>query len=180
MRGFLINPVIAVIAQLDTLATDQDPDASGALTSGYDDVLKEPRLVRRKPRDFGAPRPPSTRREKQPIEIPTQIEARNEELQQEMAAGSTQGALLTLVFHFKDLEAIGMVDPTNGKALLKVNDRLCSLKHKISGDLIQEYPTPPGLYAQEILPVSYGLIGGYRNLLLVRFEDREQSARGGR
>lgn len=41
MRGRLINPFLAEITQLDTVATAADPDGAGALVSGYDSDFKE-------------------------------------------------------------------------------------------------------------------------------------------
>ena len=41
MRGRLINPFLAEIAQLDTAATAADPDATGPAVSGYDPDFKE-------------------------------------------------------------------------------------------------------------------------------------------
>jgi hypothetical protein len=40
MRGRLINPFLAEIAQLDTVATTADPDDVGPLVSGYDPDFK--------------------------------------------------------------------------------------------------------------------------------------------
>ena len=42
MRGRLIFPFQVQLAQLDTVATAQDPDGDGPLESGYDDIFREP------------------------------------------------------------------------------------------------------------------------------------------
>ena len=45
MRGRLINPFLAELAQLDMAATAADPDGAGPLTSGYDSDFKETAMV---------------------------------------------------------------------------------------------------------------------------------------
>ncbi len=83
---------------------------------------------------------------------------------------------IVLVFHFRDLERMGLVDAASGDALLRVNDRLAAI-HTLQGQLVQAIRTPPGLYATEVQPQSFGL-GLSRNLLLVTFEERELAVRG--
>jgi hypothetical protein len=81
-----------------------------------------------------------------------------------------------LVFHFRDLERMGLVDAATGEALLRINDRLVAI-HRMDGVLVQSVRTPPGLYATEVQPQSFGL-GLSRNLLLVTFDEREIAIRG--
>jgi hypothetical protein len=71
---------------------------------------------------------------------------------------------------------MSLVDAATGEALLRINDRLAAI-HRIDGALVQTVRTPPGLYATEVQPQSFG-IGLSRNLLLVTFEERERAARG--
>jgi len=71
---------------------------------------------------------------------------------------------------------MGLVDAGSGDALLRVNDRLVAI-HDLRGALVQRIRTPPGLYATEVQPQSFGL-GLSRNLLLVTFEERELGVRG--
>jgi hypothetical protein len=71
---------------------------------------------------------------------------------------------------------MGLVDPATGDALLRVNDRLVAIRD-LGGALVQAVRTPPGLYATEVQPTSFGL-GLSRNLLLVTFEERELGVRG--
>lgn len=175
-RGRLIFPLIAEIAQLDTEATALDPDGPNddTLTSGYDDIFKEPSLIAPEPDIAGAPAAVLNRCEKV-IRCKAQLESRNFDLGQEQASGTSPGARIVLVFHFRNLEAAGLIDPDTGRALINRQDRLAAVYHQRTGKLIQSFPEKPGLYAQEILPSSFGLTSLERNLLIVTFEDREQS-----
>jgi hypothetical protein len=170
MRGRLINPFLADIARLDTVATAADPDGPGPLASGYDADFKETVVLE----DAGARR--DARHEMEPILVPCQVEVGAFEALQQLAAGNSPSSQVTLVFHFRDLERMGLVDVPSGDALLRVNDRLVAI-HDLTGALVQAVRTPPGLYAVEVQPQSFGL-GRARNLLLVRWEPRELGARG--
>lgn len=172
MRGRLINPFLAELAQLDTEATAADPDAAGPLASGYDPDFRETVIV---PAATG--RGVDARKEKAPLRIPCQVEVGAFEALQQLAAGNSPNSRLTLVFHFEDLERMGIVDPSTGDALVRVNDRLVAIRD-LAGSLVQAVRTPPGLYATEVQPQSFGL-GLSRNLLLVTFEERELGARAG-
>lgn len=169
MRGRLINAFLAELARIDTVATAADPDGAGTLTSGYDSDFKETVVI-----DDGAARR-DARREMPPIRIPCQVEVGVFEALQQLAAGASPNSLVTLVFHFRDLERLGLVDPASSDALLRVNDRLVAI-HDQAGRLVQAVRTPPGLYATEVQPQSFGL-GRARNLLLVTFQERELGVR---
>jgi hypothetical protein len=171
MRGRLINPFLAEIAQLDTVATAADPDGAGPAVSGYDPDFKET-LVLGMP---GGERV-DARKEKVPIRVPCQVEVGAFEALQQLAAGNSPNSRIVLVFHFRDLERMGLVDVPTGEALLRINDRLVAI-HRMDGVLVQAVRTPPGLYATEVQPQSFGL-GLSRNLLLVTFDEREIAVRG--
>lgn len=171
MRGRLINPFLAELAQLDTAATGADPDGAGPLTSGYDPDFRETVIA---PSNTG--RGVDARKEKSPIRIPCQVEVATFEALQAATGGNSPNSRVTLVFHFQDLERMGLVDAASGDALLRINDRLVAL-YELGGKLVQAIRTPPGLYATEVQPQSFGL-GLARNLLLVTFEERELSLRG--
>lgn len=91
---------------------------------------------------------------------------------QQLASGNVPRTKLSLCFHFRDLEAAGLVQATTGLALIRPGDRLAGL-YDLLGNLVQAVPTPPGLYVTEAHPASFGL-GIHRNLLLVTFEPRDQ------
>jgi hypothetical protein len=170
MRGKLINPFLAEIARLDTVATAADPDVGGPLASGYDPDFKETVVLG----DAGSRR--DARREMPPVLVPCQVEVGAFETLRQLASGNSPDSRVTLVFHFRDLERMGLVDPATGDALLRVNDRLVAIRD-LGGALVQEVRTPPGLYATEVQPQSFGL-GRSRNLCLVVFDERELGVRG--
>jgi hypothetical protein len=171
MRGRLINPFLAEIARLDTVATAADPDGVGPITSGYDPDFKETVML---PAAGGGAA--DARKEMVSIRVRCQVEVGAFEALQQLASGNSPDAKVTLVFHFRDLERMGLVDPGTGDALLRANDRLAAI-HDLAGNLVQSIRTPPGLYATEVQPQSFGL-GLSRNLLLVTFEERELGPRG--
>jgi hypothetical protein len=88
-------------------------------------------------------------------------------------AGNSPRSKLMLVFHFRDLERLALVDSATGEALIRPGDRLAGLFDK-AGRLVQAVQTPPGLYAIEARPIGFGLSRWRprRNLLLVTFEER--------
>jgi hypothetical protein len=171
MRGSLINKFLAEVARLDPTVTAGDPDGPGPLASGYDPDFKETVLLAAGPRGRT-----DARRELPLVRLPCQVEVGAFEALQPLAGGDSPDSRISLVFHFRDLEMRGLVNPATGAALLRVNDRLVAL-YDTSGDLVQSIRTPPGLYATQVQPQSFGL-GRARNLLLVTFEDRETSVRG--
>lgn len=172
MRGRLINPFLAEIAQLDTVATGADPDGPGPLISGYDDDFKETVIVGSSPQTRA-----DTRREKPLLRIPCQVEVSTLETLEQFSTGASPHSRLTLVFHFEHIEQAGLVDEATGVAVLRVNDRLSAI-YACDGQLVHSVRTPPGLYAIEVQPQSFGM-GLSRNLLVVTFQERAVAARGG-
>lgn len=173
MRGRLINPFAAELAQLDPASTASDPDGPGPLTSGYDADFQETVLV---PSPGGRGR--DARREKPLIRVPCQVEVQAFGELNELATGNSPRSHLVLVFHFGDLEQLGLVDPTTGDAFLRTGDRLVAIRDLRTGELVQAIRTPPGLYLTEAQPQSFGL-GGRRNLLLATFGERALGPQGG-
>lgn len=165
--------MLAELAQLDTAATAADPDAAGPLTSGYDDDFRETVLV---PPVSGSERGASARQESVVL-LPVQVEPQAYEQIQMLVTGRSPTSLIQLVFHFRDLEAAGMVEAATGRPLLCINDRLAAIRDYRSGDLIERIPDPPGLYAKQVQSRSFGLSSLARNLLLVTFEERMLSER---
>ena len=174
MRGRLIWPMLAEIAQLDTDATAQDPDAGGPLTAGYDDVFREP--VKLPPAGSGGGT--THRVDKPPVLLPVQVEPQVFEQLQMLATGNSPTSLIRLVFHYRDLEAAGFVEAATGRPLLRINDRLVSIRDYRTQELIEEIPNPPGLWATQVQSRSFGLSSLKRNLLLVTFEERRTAELG--
>jgi hypothetical protein len=171
VRGRLIDPFLAEIAQLDTAATAGDPDGPGPLTSGYDPDFKETVVV---PDSTGHGH--DARREKPLIQVPCQVEVTNFGELQELLGGNSPKSHLVLVFHFQDLEQMGLVDPGTGEALLRVGDRLVAIRDFNTGELVQAIRTPPGLYITESQSQGFGL-GLRRNLLFAIFDERALGAK---
>lgn len=171
MRGRLLQVFLAEIAQLDPAATASDPDGAGALTSGYDPDFQETVLL---PSSRGSGQ--DARREKPSIRLPCQIEIQAFGELVELATGNSPRSRLVLVFHFADLERLGLVDPITGDARLRAGDRLVAIRERRTGELIQAVRTPPGLYLIEPQP-QFGL-GGRRNLLLATFGERALGTQG--
>ena len=171
MRGRLLHPRAAELAQLDVAATAADPDGAGPLVSGYDPDFQETVML---PTPSGPGR--DARREKPPILIPCQVEVQVFEALTELATGNSPRSRLVLVFHFSDLERLGLVDLETGEALLRVGDRLVAIRELRTGVLIQAVRTPPGLYLIEAQP-EFGL-GARRNLLMTTFAERALGLQG--
>jgi hypothetical protein len=96
---------------------------------------------------------------------------------QEYASGNSPRSRMRLVFHFADLERLGLVDSGSGDSLVRIGDRLGGV-YDLAGALVQAVRTPPGLFVTEAKPIGFGLFmpRPRRNLLLVTFEDRETAA----
>lgn len=168
-RGRLVNPFMAVIARFDRNATrEESPDDAAEIPSGFDDVFREPIVVTTDGvRD-------EARRERL-IRVPCQIEDHAFMAQRNTLAGNNPDSRMNLVFHFRDLERLELVDLETGLARITPNDRLVEIRSFCCRTLIQKIPDPPGLYATQSLPSAFAL-GGRRNLLVVTFQQRERAA----
>lgn len=170
MRGALIFTFLAELHRLDSAAmASRDPDGPGPLTSGYDPDFKEPALIDGDDDSVAEP----WRREHPPIRVPCQVEPEALEALRMGPSGNTPRSSLDLVFHFRDLERLGLVDVASGDALIRPSDRLGAL-YTVDGRLLQAVRTPPGLYVTEARTIGFGLNRRRpsRNLLLVSFQDR--------
>jgi len=98
VRGRLINPFAADLAQLDPAATAADPDGPGPLTSGYDADFQETVLV---PSAGGRGR--DARREKPLPRIPCQVEVQAFGELTELATGNSPRSHLVLVFRVREV-----------------------------------------------------------------------------
>ena len=120
MRGRLIFPFLAELYRLDTQATaTEDPDGPGPLQGGYDPDFKESVLVDLDGDGIGAP----IRKEHPPVHIPCQVEPQVFDELRMFASGNTPRSSIDLVFHFKNLERMGLVDGATGDALIRASDR---------------------------------------------------------
>lgn len=159
-RGRLIFAFKAGIARLD-------PDAARAAGS-YDETFREPRIG-----TDGEKR----RHEMAVIQVPCQVEHEYQKHSSELRpepAGNTPRSRLRLVFHYKDLERMGLVDAETKRPLIRVGDRLDAIYEK-DGTLVETIQTPPGLYCVEAQSHGYGF-STKRNLLVCTFDDRVVAA----
>lgn len=170
-RGRLIFPFVVELAQLDTAATGADVVVGGQPTPGYDPVFRTPLKVLEEPGDqVGV----STRVETL-VQVRAQIEPAMFEMMEMMISGESPSSRMAIVLHFRDLERANLVDST-GAAMIYKRDRLARIL-TTRGQLVREIPNPPGLYISQVQDSGFGP-GGHRNLLLVTFEERDQSMRG--
>ncbi len=160
-RGRLLFPFLADLRRLDTNAT--------RAASGYDDDFK---TTRRTYPNGPAGAAVSTRVELPVVQLRCQVEMGRWEAQRQTASGNAPDTDLTLVFHFEELEAKGLVDAATGDALIRVNDRLVALRRVRDGAIVRA-GSRPDVFATEVQPAGIGL-GGERNLLVVVFGDRPQ------
>lgn len=158
-RGRLILPFLAEIARLDTSAT--------AAASGYDSDFRTIKHTGQ-----GTSRVSSTLY-LPAIQLRCQVEDGRYEEQRQTAAGNAPDSDMTLVFHFVELERRGLVDTASGDALLRVDDKLLSIRDVRDGSLIQAIKNPPGLFCVEAKPTAFGL-SRKRNLFIMRFAERAQ------
>lgn len=171
MRGRLINPFVAVLGLLDTVATAADPDGAGPETSGYDDIFDEPIVY--DDSDETTNERIDARKETQ-VRVPCQVETAQVDRLDMSFSGDMPDNAIRLVFHFCDLERLGLIDSDNN-ATIKKGDRLIEIRRACNDTLEQTMRTP--IYATHVRPASFGLSSHRRNLLIVLFEEREKGTR---
>lgn len=167
-RGRLIRPMIVKIQQINMLAT-----RSGG---GYDDTLDEPKLVAVPDvggiPPIGSPRGPAATVYNATILLSAQINPISMEQQRQMGTGNDPLRTLELTFHFRDLEALGMIG-TDGQATLQINDRLVGIASP-DYNTNEDWRIDQYLYAMGDQNDSYGLPGADRNLLILTFQERKR------
>jgi hypothetical protein len=146
----------ADIARLDVTAT-RGPVAP--FTGGYDNILRTPRS-----RATGV----ETTQYMAPIQLECQVETEYDptEMLDVKNLGDENTTEIKLCFHFQDLEDNGFVD-SNGKAVMPKGSKLLRIFDQ-HYSLLDDYEAM-NLVSMQPQPRSYGLSGGFRNLLLVSF-----------
>ncbi len=155
MRGRLIFKFLAEIYRLDTSTS----------ATNYDDDFKESVKTDTQ----------CIRNKHPPIRIPCQVEDKLFEEMQLLASGHVPRTRVDLVFHFRDLERLELIDDA-GQARIRIGDRLSAI-YDVTGSLVQQMRSP--LYVTEARPIGFGLdlLNPSRNLLLVTFEPRASGTR---
>jgi hypothetical protein len=137
-----------------------------------DQDFREPVRVDRNGDGVGEPE----RRELPPVYVPCQVEPEKFEELRLYPSGNAPDSALDLVFHFRDLERMALVDE-GGNALIAVGDRLGGIYTKsMKAEWLVR--NPPGLFVAEVRPIGFGLglSRPRRNLLLVSFQERAVAA----
>jgi hypothetical protein len=164
MRGRLIYKFLAEIARIDYDATAADPDGAGALTSGFNHLMSEPRLL---------PGRVKARQEQALIKVPCQVAPKvKQEILDMGAGGNSPDSKFVVYVHFKWLEQNSLLD-ASGDPLFRVNDRLNAIYDKW-GNLIRTVRNPPGLFLTEVQSRAFGL-GSKRNLARLTFQERARA-----
>lgn len=160
MRVRLINPFIVVIARIaykaGSAAGNFDPDFQDVRTKTVDGQ----RVVERP--------------EKRLVRVRAQIEDDTFKALHMYDAGNSPEGKVGIVCSYYELRRDGHIRD-NGLADFDVNDRMVEIRRVEDDALVHTIKDPPGLYCIEARPISYG-IGGRLNLLLLRWNDRAQSA----
>lgn len=169
VRGRLLYPFLAQLCCLErgTGATPTQPM--------FDPDFKEPILVDRDGDGVGE----RERAELPPVLVPCQVEPGTFEQMRISPSGRTPRSSLDLVFHFRDLERLELVDAATGLSLIQAGDRLGGIYDQ-DERLVQLVRNPPGLFVTETRPAGFGLglRRPSRNLLMVSFSDRAVGAPG--
>jgi len=132
-RGRLINKFVAVIRRLDTEET------SLVTGGGYDPEFDSPIPV-----DDGTQLGASSRREMPELRLNCQLD-RTSWGEQNMARGGKQiVADIVLVFHWPDLENMGLIG-ADGEPVLKKGDRIDHIETR-KGDVEATFDNPPGMF----------------------------------
>lgn len=165
-RGRLMNPFSIELGQLNLAATAADPDGGGPLTSGYDPVFRETRLLHTS-NGLGV-----SARAETLIKLPGQFGS-TQSLSALMEAqnGNLSPTEFEILFHFRDLERLGLIDTVTGTAKIKIGDRLNAIYKCCDGSLIQQVKNPPGCFCTKASP-TFGLHNS-RNLLITSWKSRD-------
>jgi hypothetical protein len=161
MRGRLIFQFMAELARLDTNAIETAGD--------YDHTFREVIKVDTDNDGIGE----SQRKEYAHDMVPCQVEPQTWETLRAHDLGNNVEIDVALVFHFRDLERLSLVQ-SDGNPAIHVGDRLVAIWNRAGSVKVQDVRTPPGLYVTESNPIGYGLdvLAPSRNLLLVTFQQR--------
>ncbi len=162
-RGRLIFTVMAQIFPLDTTATAAN-DNAGETRSGFNPYFREPVKFA-----DGT----NSRVEGTPLFLPCQVIGQRGPYsrRQPQAGGHSDSTTIELGFHFRDIEAAGLVD-ADGKPGIHHEARLGALFERNMITLIRTYTEP--LFASEEEDRGIGF-AGRRNLLHVMFQTRDKS-----
>ena len=164
MRGRLIFRFYATIAPLDT---DGINDAGN-----FDRTFRTVKKVDTDGDGIGE----TQRLEKAQISVPCQVEDKAFVERNQSTLGNVPDHDMILVFHFKDLERLGLVD-ADGTPQIRLDDRLVNIKDR-HGNVVQTVKTPPGQYVVAVTPLSFGLgiSNPKRNICIAMFKAKDDGS----
>lgn len=156
-RGRLIYPFLIGIAQLDLETSTYDPDFKETVVGSTSDRL-------------GA-----AERAETMVQVPGQFGNPQTFMQlQEANTGNLAQNEFEILFHFRNLEELGLVEASTGTALIKVGDRLDAIYECCDGSLIQKMAAP--VFCVRANPI-FGL-HMRRNLLSTLWKRRDAGGSG--
>jgi hypothetical protein len=169
MRGRLHHTFLAEFVQIDAAQTrTQDPDDVGdTLSGGFDDDFDEIFVFTKADGSRV-----SAKQEQPPVFLACNVETESWQALQQMMAGNAPNTQVVIVVHRRSLEELQLFDPKTGDTLIRVNDKLVSLRDSCRCVLAR--PRRPW-YVTQIAP-SFG-IGTTPDLYSFTIEDREDFSR---
>ena len=164
-RGRLLFWKLVDFELLDIPATEADPDGAGSLTTGYDDVYREPVVhtvggVRTEATQYGTV-----------VQMRAQIEDKSWDMLTMGLNGNMPDNKTRLILHWRELEKKNLYDVVTGEPKIRVNDKVVAIRDR-HGNLLLNLDPP--LYVTEV-KTHYGF-SATRNLLHVMLEDREKGS----
>lgn len=168
MHARLHHAFFAEFLQLDAIATRRDPDGSGPLTSGFDDVFQEV---------TNFTQPTGTREEarknKDPVLVPCNVDTNTMDALQQMLAGNSPTSKLVIVVAWRTMRAMGLLRKDTGAPIIRVNDELVSFRDRCKNVVFKpEFP----LFVTQVAP-SFG-IADVPDLFNFTVEERKRGANG--
>lgn len=171
----LIAPMWVAIAQLDTVATEE---SRAAPETGYSPFFREPRVESSDGGRAGSTLSSATRF-KPPVFVRAQIERGQTGRQRLVTAGDAPMSDLRLVLDAREVESMGLVNPS-GDCAFRTGDKLlgiyesCGAAEESVGAQTQEVQDPPGLKCIAVEPAGEGLFGR-RNLFVLHFQQGDHT-----
>jgi len=143
-RGRLINKFVAVIMRLDTEAT------SLVAGGGYD-----PEFDATIPVSDGTQLGSTSRREMAALRLNVQLDRKSWGEQNMTRGGRQIVADIVLVFHWPDLENMGLIN-ADGECTLKKGDRIDRIETR-KGAIEATFDNPPGMFIDGFERAGHGL-----------------------
>ncbi len=143
-RGRLINKFVAVIKRLDTVAT------AAVVGGGYD-----PEFDAVIPVDDGTQLGATSRREMADLRLPVQLDRTSWGENNPTRGGKQTVADVVLVFHWPDLENMGLIG-ADGEPVLEESDRIDRIE-TVKGAVEATFKNPPGMFITGFTRAGHGL-----------------------